>query len=87
MADLQKLAKENRQELAVSELPVTNPDNVRPVYSNHAGVQVTTWDIRIMFAEITPMLGSAEIQQRANVVMAPAHAKALAVILAQHIAI
>jgi uncharacterized protein DUF3467 len=81
------LSPTGEQNINVSELETTNPDNVRPVYSNHAGVQVSTWDIRIMFAEITPVVGGNEIQQRANVVMTPAHAKALAYLLAQHIEI
>jgi hypothetical protein len=88
MADLAKTAiPKDAQEINVADLETTNPDNVRPVYSNHAGVQVSTWDVRLMFAEITPIVGGTEIQQRANIVMTPAHAKAFAFILAQHIAI
>lgn len=65
-------------EVKIADLRVENPDNVRTVYTNNANVHATPWDIRLLFSEIIPTPdGGARLERRAEVVMAPAHAKAL----------
>jgi len=65
---------------------VENRDDVRSVYTNHARVLMTQWDMRFTFAEIIageifvdgkpqPQL---RVELRSEVVMTPAHAKAFA---------
>ncbi len=65
-----------------SELTVSNPLGINPVYSNNAGVTFTPWDVRFIFSEIVAAdPRSAYIEQRANIAMNPAHAKALLAVL------
>jgi len=60
--------------------PTTNPDGVRPVYSNNAALLMGAHDIRILFTEVVSS-GVAEnphVELRASVIMTPTQVKALA---------
>lgn len=63
----------------VAELKIENPEGVKSVYVNNAGLMYTPWDIRLMFSEVVPNLAGADpsIFLRAQLVMHPGHAKAL----------
>ena len=52
--------------------------SVPSVYANNADTSVGPWDIRIIFSEIVNTGNDNFKDLRANVVMHPAHAKALA---------
>jgi hypothetical protein len=71
----------------VADIKASNPDDVRSVYANLAGIAMTTWDIRLFFSEITASaVGDApSVIVRASVVMTPAHAKAFSKLLQTHI--
>src|SRR5208337_2835297 len=73
------------REINISQMPVQNPDEVRPVYCNNVGVQLTTWDVRLLFSEIIPQStpGELTIELRAAVTLSAAQAKGLAIGLLQ----
>src|SRR5436190_17569799 len=70
----------------VSKLPLSNPDNIRPVYTNFAGIAQTPWDFQIMFSEMVVAGQNISVQLRSLVVMTPHHAKALLGVLQANIA-
>jgi hypothetical protein len=65
----------------VMELPVSNPANVQPVYSNNAAAVYSPHDFRITFTEIIVSGLTTEDpprqELRATVSMSPTHFKAL----------
>jgi hypothetical protein len=65
--------------LDVTNLPVVNPDSVKPVYCNNATTTIAPWDVRLIFSEVvtTGQPGVANHELRASVSMNPGHAKAL----------
>jgi hypothetical protein len=78
--------QKNTVQVNVGELPVSNPDNVRSVYANNVGLTVTPWDLRLLFSEIVVNeQGKPSVQLRANVVLTPAHAKALSDALVRNV--
>jgi len=52
------------------------------LYTNAALVSVSNWDFRISFAELLP---SGKPKAKIGIVMTPAHAKALMLILAKNV--
>lgn len=67
------------QTVNIGQIPVSNPDNLRPVYSNNAAVVFGPADFRLIFTEIV-LGGPAAVPTldlRANVAMAPTQFKAL----------
>jgi hypothetical protein len=75
------------REVAIAKLPLENPDNVKPVYCNSAQVAMTNWDIRLLFSELIVLPpDNLSNNLRANVVMTPSHAKALAKLMNDQIA-
>lgn len=79
-------AMSDKKTVSLADLKPANPNNIRPVYSNAAGVRMTTWDIHMLFSEVILTTDSMELEVRANVVMSPAHAKAFAAVLNRNIA-
>lgn len=73
--------------LDVNSIPLVNVDNVQSVYSNNANAAVAPWDVRLIFSEVVTTSRPGEVIHalRANVVMHPAHAKALVGVLAKAI--
>jgi hypothetical protein len=66
------------QEIAVSEIEITNPDDVRSVYCNNVQLSLTPWDVRLLCMEIGVSSDGSPVQaMRANVVMSISHADAL----------
>lgn len=71
---------ENSEIVDVSALPLKGGDRVSSAYANNADIAISPWDIRIVFTELVGNIGEPEPlskELRANIVMAPAHAKAL----------
>jgi hypothetical protein len=53
------------QPLAIdpNSLPVSNPNNVTPIYSNHFGVNATMTDFTVFFLEVGSMPGPSGVVQ------------------------
>jgi len=67
----------------MSALPITNSDNIRPVYSNSVSTNFTQFDIHLAFTEVTPNdKGGANNELKAHVILTPAHARSLAALIA-----
>ncbi len=62
---------------------IENPNGVKSVYANNTFVSATSWDIRLTFSELIPdpLDGPVTNELRANVVLTPKQAKALAMTL------
>ncbi len=75
------------REINIAQVPIGNPDGIRPVYCNNVGLQITTWDFRLMFSEVIPKAipGELSIELRAAVTMNAAQAKGLAIALMQSV--
>jgi cystathionine beta-lyase/cystathionine gamma-synthase len=74
--------KHSAQTLDLMKIEPTNPENLRPVYSNNASIMMSLHDIRIVFTEIvstSPTGKLPDIEMRANIAMAPSQFKALVV--------
>lgn len=76
---------DDKKTVRVEDLKVVDVDGVRPRYCNFAGVNMTNWDIRMLFSEIVVYGDRAQVEPRANIVMTPAHAKAFLGVLARTI--
>jgi hypothetical protein len=64
--------------MELSSLPISNRDSVRSVYANNVTMAFGPWDIRFAFSEISQdSKGELAHELKANLVMSPAHAKAL----------
>jgi Protein of unknown function (DUF3467) len=69
-------------QIKLSEVPRHNTLEVQSVYTNSANVFFTQWDCRFIFNEmIVDSDGKATMELRANVAMAPLHAKAFLSVL------
>src|ERR1700723_2016886 len=63
----------------IAKMTADNPLNITPQYANNTYCQATDWALRLVFTEMIPTLPSGiRAELRANVVMTPAQAKALA---------
>jgi len=52
----------------LADVPITNPQNLSPVYSNHFGVSATMTDFTIHFLEVGQVPGENGTTQRQEVV-------------------
>jgi hypothetical protein len=68
------------KQIDVNALPLRNSGAVPAVYCNNAETLIGPWDIRLVFSEVLGCGANADVEKelRANVVMSPAHARALA---------
>jgi len=73
-------------QIDLSKVPLENPDNVRPVYSNNINVIPTSLDFRFIFTEVVPLSPTSVSHEiRAHVVLGPTQAKALLMLMAAHL--
>ncbi len=70
----------NDVEVVEEQLPFPHPENY--AYTNAALISMSSWDIRLSFAETRP---NSEAISKAGVVMTPAHFKALTVAMFQNL--
>ena len=73
------------RQVDISKMAVANPNGVQAVYSNNIGIQLTNWDVRLIFTEVVPAMDSVSIQLRSLVTLVPAQAKALVMVLGEQL--
>ena len=78
-------ADKARDVLNVSEIGRRSAENFGTFYVNNANVASAFYDLSIMFSEIQSGPGEAVVLDKCRVTMSPAHAKALALALAENI--
>lgn len=76
--------QEQRETIDLTKIPMEGDAAAVHVYVNNAEALIAPWDIRIVFSEVTGNGSGEKLRKilRANVVMAPSHAKALAAAMA-----
>lgn len=68
-------------------IPISNSSSVRSEYSNSVNVGFGPWDVRLTFTEIAQDSQGAVVQElKANLIMSPAHARALVGVLSTALA-
>jgi hypothetical protein len=69
------------KQIDIASLPIVGTDAVPSVYCNNAEINFAPWDVRLIFTEVVSLGATPEKVLRADVVMSPPHAKALAAAL------
>jgi hypothetical protein len=71
--------------LKPEDLNFVRSDKFMKVYANNAQFEMSIWDVRLTFGDMTVSEGKGIVEQAVTVVMSPHHAKALANVLINNV--
>lgn len=69
------------QEQNAGQVDSVRSDDFVTFYANSAHIEITVWDVQLIFGELVRSGDKVVAEQRVRVIMSPQHAKALAGIL------